>query len=312
MVNSIKSYRGPVFPVLTLFNNDGTIDEAGLIKYMHYLVDNGVRAVMCTVGTSRYDVMTTEEIVSVNSLVAQTVKDIDESVLCILTTPGFGPTSMSIYFADAAAEAGADAMLAFYPDRYYGDASIIDYFSDISASSSIGIMIHEMQMRAGRMAEAPNWQYSMTAIDEILKLDNVVGMKEESADEGLIRDINSRYAQDYLIIGGRGGMGAHLNARQYGQCSYLTGIGNINPTIELDFFNAIENGNEQVAAEIINNIEKPFFDVAVRIGWHPALKAAMNIAGLCQSYERKPMPGISNKDYQELEAIMKTTGIIDR
>ncbi|NIQ13504.1 MAG: hypothetical protein GTO02_03560, partial [Candidatus Dadabacteria bacterium] len=100
-------------------------------------------------------------------------------------------------------------------------------------------------------------------------IDNVVGMKEESADTSLIREINTKYSIDYVVIGGRGGMSAHLDARVYGQKTYLVGIGNVQPNIEIDFVNALESGNKSRAEEIISKYEKPFFEVATRIGWHP-------------------------------------------
>ena len=64
--------QGPVFPVLTLFNADGSIDEQGIANYVEFLISQGAKNLMCTVGTSRYDVMTAKEMLRVNELVVKT------------------------------------------------------------------------------------------------------------------------------------------------------------------------------------------------------------------------------------------------
>ena len=303
----LTAYRGPVFPILTLFRENGDVDIEGIEKYVAYLLDNGVKAVMCTVGTSRYDVMTLDEMLLVNEVVAKTV---NQQAICIVTTPGFGPTSLAMKFAEHARNVGADAILALYPDRYYGDESIINYFRDLSENTDMKIMIHEMAMRAGRVMEAPSWQYTLPVMEKILGFENVIGMKEESADQELIKEINSNFADKCLIIGGRGGMGAHLKARAFGQKAYLAGIGNFNPAIEIDFFNALEANDIELAETFINNYEKPFFEVAIRIGWHPALKEAMFLSGCCSRYERKPMLSINESDRNKLKEAMTEIGLI--
>lgn len=303
----LTAYRGPVFPILTLFRENGEIDIGGIEQYVIYLLDNGVKAVMCTVGTSRYDVMTHDEMLLVNEVVAKTV---NQQAICIVTTPGFGPTSMAIKYVEHAMKVGADAILALYPERYYGDESIINYFRDLSEYSDMKIMIHEKAMRAGRIMEAPSWQYTIPVIERILGHDNVIGMKEESADQGLIKEINTNFADKCLIIGGRGGMAEHLKARAFGQKAYMVGIGNFNPKLEIDFYNALEANDIKLAETFINKYEKPFFDVATKIGWHPALKEAMFLSGCGSPYEREPMLRVNEKERNTIKEIMFQIGLI--
>jgi len=49
--------------------------------------------------------------------------------------------------------------------------------------------------------------------------------------------------------------------------------------------------------------EKPFFDIAVNLGWHLALRESMSIAGLCPPFERQPMMRLAPADRRKLEAI---------
>ena len=302
-----RRVQGPVFPILTLFNADGSIDEAGIVAYVEFLIAQGVTNLMSTVGTSRYDVMTPEEMLRVNALV---VKAAAGRAVVMVTTPSFGPTSQAIYFARHAEEIGADAIIAVYPDRYYGDDHVFEFFKEVADSVSIGVMIHEMPIRAGRSSEAPAAQYSQELLARIFSIGNVVGLKEESGSNELIEHINLTYSSNAAVIGGRGGMNAHLSARTYGQRAYLVGIGNFDPRIELDFYQSLKDGKTAQAESVISNIEKPFFALTVKLGWHISLRAAMYLKELCQPYERKPMRGLDDKELESLRALMMELGLL--
>lgn len=300
-----KRIQGPVFPILTLFGSDGQIDEQGIADYVEYLISQGAKNLMCTVGTSRYDVLTTDEMLRMNQIVVESVAN---RAVTMVTTPSYGSTSQAIKFAQHAERIGADAIIAVYPDRYYGDDSIFEFFHDIASACGIGVMIHEMPIRAGRSTEAPSAQYSAALLERIFSLPGMVGLKEESGNAELIQHINSEYSSKLAVIGGRGGMGGYRQAAQYGQQAYLVGIGNFLPSLEFDFFKQVKNGNDVEADEILKTKEQPFFELAVRLGWHITLKEAMYIKGLCQPYERAPLPRLNADERQQLNELMQKLG----
>jgi dihydrodipicolinate synthase/N-acetylneuraminate lyase len=291
---------GTVVPVLAMFKESGSLDEQAIADYVEFLIDSGVDTLMCTVGTSRYDVLTAPEMMLVNRIVAQTANG---RATVIVTTPSTGPTDQAVDFAKAASRDGAEAIIAVYPDRYYGDEPIARFFQEVGQSADIGVMIHEMPVRAGRAFEAPSVQYSTPLVERILGFPKMVGLKEESGDPEVIRQLNEAFANRYAVIGGRGGMAAHLDARRHGQAAYLAGIGNFAPAVELKFARLAAAGRNEDALEIIESYEKPFFDIAVNLGWHPALREAMAMADLCPPFERQPMMRLVPEDRRKLEAI---------
>lgn len=295
-----RRVTGTVVPVLAMFHKDGSLDETAIADYVEHLIGAGVGTLMCTVGSSRYDVLTAPEMLRVNRIVAKTTAG---RASVIVTTPSTGPTSQAIEFATAAADDGADAILAVYPDRFYGEESIARFFEDVCAAADIGVMIHEMPVRAGRAFEAPSVQYSPRLVERILACDNAVGLKEESGDAKIIGQLNRTFASQCAVVGGRGGMAAHLAARQYGQVAYLASIGNFAPAIELEFARLAAAGEFEKAQAIVTEFEKPFFDVAVDLGWHLALREAMAMAGLCPPHERQPMMRIGDVERRALESV---------
>lgn len=299
-IGFFNKVRGVVVPVLAMFEQSGPLDEQAISDYVEYLIGCGVTTLMCTVGTSRYDVLTVPEMLRVNEIVAQTAGG---RATVIVTTPSTGPTAQAIDFAEAAATAGADAIIAVYPDRYYGEEPIARFFEDICGATDIGVLIHEMPIRAGRAFEAPSVQYSTALVERILGSANAVGLKEESGDPETIRQLNRMFAGRSAVIGGRGGMAAHLAAREYGQVAYLASIGNFAPAVELEFARLVAEGSYDEAQFIVEQYEKPFFEVAVNLGWHLALREAMAMADLCPPFERRPMMRLASAERRTLEAI---------
>jgi len=282
----LESVRGPVFPIPTPFTEDGEVDYSGIQRYVSFLLEKNAGALMVTVGTSRFDVLTIEEMQKVNETV---VKAASGKALTIVTTPPTGPTSQAVAFAQQAEDAGADGILAVFPDRYYSDDGVYEFFKEIADACSIGVLIHEMPITAGRGGLGPKVQYSPELIERLSFIDNLAGLKEESNDPGLIYALNRRFKDRLLVIGGAGGMRAYLTAYQWGQPAYLVGVGNFIPEIEMEFYAALVENHMEKARDIITAKEEPFFEAAVKVGWHLGLKEAMDKMGRMAPWERGPL-----------------------
>lgn len=289
--------KGPIYPVPIPFTEIGSVDFEGLKRYVLFLIDKGASTIMVTAGTSRFDVLTIEEMKSVNQIVAETAKN---RAMVILTTPTNGPTSQAIDFARHAEAVGADAILAIFPDRYYTDDSVLRFFKDVAASCSIGILIHLKAITAGKAGVGPKVQYSLQLVDQIGEIENLVGMKEESLDPALSYKYSRNLSDKMVIIGGAGGMRDYLTKYNWGQQAYLVGIGNFVPQIEERYYQALVQGDLDAARKIIFEYETPFFDVAVGPGWHLALKEAMAFFDLMKPWERPPIPRISQEEQNKI------------
>jgi 4-hydroxy-tetrahydrodipicolinate synthase len=292
-VAGLKEMRGPVFPIPTPFNRAGDVDHKSIENYVSFLLDKGVRNLMVTVGTSRFDVLTVDEMKAVNETV---VRSAGHRAVTIVTAPTKGPTSQSVDFAVHAGQIGADGVLAVYPDRFYSDDDVFGFFEDVATAASVGVLVHLMPIRSGRSGIGAQSHYSLALTARIASIENIVGIKEESHDAELSYKYNRDLGDEVVIIGGAGGMRAYLTAHQWGEPAYLVGIGSFMPEIELAFYAALENGDYEKARTIVFEKEAPFFDAAVTVGWHLALKEAMSCRGLMPAWERRPMQRLSGRD----------------
>lgn len=297
--------EGPVFPIPVPFDGEEKVNYDALRKYCSFLLDAGAQNLMVTAGTSWFSLLSVEEALEVNATVA---KAVGNRGISIVTTPTVGCTAQAQEFVREAAKAGADGILGFFPDRFYAEEDIYGYFQALTEAADIGILIHEMPIRSGAAHSHPYRQYPLDLLERIIKLENVVGLKEECLDGGLAYRINRSLAEKCLVVGGAGGMRSYLAASQWGQRAYLTGIGNFLPELELEFFQCVKEGRGDRARQIIFDEEEPFFSLAVELGWHAALKEAMDIMGVMPAGERAPISRMAPKNYLRLAGLMRRLG----
>ncbi len=304
MENLIEKVIGPVIPLPTPFTSDEKIDTGAMTAYVQFLLDNGIRNVMTTVGTSRYNLLDNEEIKKVNAAVAKAAHG---RAVSIVANPPFGGTKNAIEFAKHSADIGAEFLLLYYPERYYGEENTIKFFESVSSAANIKILIHEMPMRSG--LGGPQTQYSLEVLDRLLQIENIVGFKEEALDRKHSDKILRSFKNRAIIIGAGGGMSRYLNHDfDLGARSFLGGVGGFLPKIELEFFESLISGNRARAKEIVETKEKPYFDAVVPIGWHPTLKAALSIKGLMPSFERRPMKILNRSELDQVSSALSRNG----
>jgi dihydrodipicolinate synthase/N-acetylneuraminate lyase len=296
--------QGPVIPIPTPFLENEEIDYNGLSSYTKFLSDENIPAVMTTVGTSRYNLLSWDEIKKVNETI---VKASGPNTQTIVANPTTGGLKAAIEFGKHAESLGADYYIVYFPERHYGEDNTYNYFKALCDELSIKILIHEMPMRNG--IAGGSIQYSVNLLETLFQLENIVGMKEEALNAEYSNELVEKFSEDVLIIGAGGGMSRYMY-RDYerGAQAYLGGIGNFIPKIELDFYQAITNGNQEKAKAIVENVELKYFEKVVPLGWHPSLKIALNLKGLTTPFERRPMKQFSDIEKQQMEAIFKEFG----
>jgi 4-hydroxy-tetrahydrodipicolinate synthase len=294
---------GPVVPLPVPFKETQEVDYQALKSYVSFLRDKGVKNVMTTVGTSRFNLLSMDEIKKVNETVVEAA---GKDIVTIVANPSHGSLADALSYAKHAEEIGADLFLAYFPDRHYGDDAVYDFFHTISEAIGIDILIHEMPLRNG--LGGGQVHYSIDLLSRLFKIKNIVGVKEESLDPAHSEKIVKMFSDSAVIIGAGGGMSRYLRDYWLGARTYLAGIANFYPVLELEFYEAMQGENYKKAYEIVHNIEKPFFEATVPFGWHICLKEALNICGLAPSHERLPLKKLNKEQAQQLKSVMKSFG----
>ena len=296
MKNLITS---PVFPIPPAFDNDDKLDIGAIDKYLAYLDKEGVEVIMTTAGTSQFNLLTIDEVLELNITCGRYRKQTILGVPMLSTKEAckFIETMNNLKFDNC-------SLLLLYPDRYYNDEVIIEHFNALADVSKYPCLIHGMFMR-----NATGGTYNFTAdlINKIAAHDNIIGMKEETTDVGsaynVCKDINT---DDFAVIVAGGSMKRFLALHATGVQTFLSGIGNILPKIDIDFHKHLCNGNSGEAYKIVNEYENIFFDVFMKYGWHQSLREALYLEGYYTENTRTPFPRATSKAIDDIQKIIKT------
>jgi 4-hydroxy-tetrahydrodipicolinate synthase len=294
-----SAVRGAVVPILAPFAKDGGLDLRAVHDYVRFLVGSGVGTVITTAGTSRFNLLSLEEIAQFNRAVVEATGG---DCLVIVAGPMEGDLSVHEGFAKHAAEIGADGFIGFFPERYYGDDALFGFFQALTRATTTAVLLHEMPMRNG--LGGGQVQYSLDVLERITDLPGIGGFKEECMDGGYSYKILRRFAHKTGVIGA-GSMRFAMRDFHAGAQAYLVGIGNFLPKVEIAFHRELVAGNVERAHELVRRFEEPYFDVAVSMGWHRALKETLHLRGLMPPYERSPMPRLGEADRKRLDELVQ-------
>ena len=291
----IKSdLRGVAFTNPTPFDESGEeIRHDALASNVRHVVDAGGRVIIPCGNTGEYYSLTNEERVAVVETVAEAVGD----EATIVGGVG-GSTQTAIELASAYEDVGADAIMVMHPvHTYIHQVGLIDYYREIVESTDLGVVLYKRGPAVTR-----------ELLTEITGYENVVGVKYavndvkgfsemvETIDADVVwsNGIAERFTPAFAVEGAEG---------------FTTGIGNFVPEQVLALMDALEAEAWDRARELREQI-RPFENLREEPGEEndlaaannvPAVKHAMDLAGLYGGPVREPLVELSETDRRRAE-----------
>ena len=293
---------GPVFAIPTPFNHEGYIDEQALKSYLDFLYKNGARTIMTTAGTSQFNLLRAEEIRKLNEICC---KSFPGKVILGLPALSLKLAQCEIGWVNCLEKSNNVSIMLLYPERYYNDESIVDYFHSLADISPFPVFIHGMYMRRGN---GGLYDFSSKLINKIAKHDNIIGMKEETSDLAAAYNICKNIDKNFEVIVAGGSQRRFSFLHQAGATTFLTGVGNLFPKIDIDFYNEFLSKNIERANKLTRLFENPLFDVFMDIGWHKSLRSALKIMDLSCYHNRSPFPDCTSKEANLIKKILDKIG----
>lgn len=294
--------NGPVYPIPPAFSKDGSLDIEATKAYVQYLVKHGANILMVTAGTSRLNILSIEEVDDLNAAVAAA----SGGSMVIAGAAPYGGVATAVESSQKAQASGADAILLFYPDRYYDDTHVFKYYETVAASTSLGIMAHGVGIPNGIGGGVTPYSYELCK--KLITLPAFIGMKEEFENEALRYKLASKLGVDMPLVVAGASMRKFLSCNNFGVNSWLVGVGSFLPEIEESFFKSFKAGRLEEAMGIVSDIENTFFEAAFPIGWHLAMRTTLGLMGLMPPHERAPLPNANPKDIKQLTETISRLG----
>jgi len=271
-------FNRPVIAIPPSYNQDQSLELDSTINYLKYLEDNGATCVMTTAGTSQFNFLQPAGIHQFNECISENFGG--QKILGIPSLPSLHTESFAkeaISYLDE-----NSTLMALYPDRFYDEDTLKNYVENICDVADQGIYLHTQKMRSGISGD---WNYTADILNLIHQNGDLVGIKEEHPNlqdsYNFVKDLSSEL--DIIVAGGS--MRRFQFLESAGANSFLSGIGNLFPSIENDFLDS----DHEERIKILQK-ESRFFDVFMANGWHRSLRASLKIMNLTCLNNRDPWP----------------------
>ena len=135
--------KGPIFPVITAFYENGDVDYNSTCLYIDFLCRSGAQVIYLMAHSSRLGLLSLYEVAKLNEVICEYTKEKYPNVVVIGATPMYGGLNNTIEIAKVADAAGADLISVIFNERHYSDEQVFGFFKAIGDSVSCGILVHE-------------------------------------------------------------------------------------------------------------------------------------------------------------------------
>jgi|UniRef100_A0A6C0BYP8 4-hydroxy-tetrahydrodipicolinate synthase len=300
--------KGPIYSIITPFTDTENIDYKSLSNYIEYLYNGGARIFYAMAFNTRYLLMSNIEIMEVNEFVIKKVKSLNSENIVIVGDPLNCSTKTSIEFAQHAKQHGADIISLIYRAYLFFDDHVYNHYKTIAnAVPNIGILVHEMPFMKG-IPQHQDGSWNLELIDKLANIPSVVAMKEDAKQDDYTRKVVDLISDRVAIV--VSGNGLQQWSKVSDKCAaWLTGIGNLWPRTELDFYNAHLQEDANTCNHIIENIEKPFFWVKDNLSWHLGIKSALKVLNIMERHERMPYQPLNDEQHKKVKEIVEKINI---
>lgn len=285
-----KMYFGQIVTAMvTPFNEQEEIDYTATENLVEHLISNGTDAVVVAGTTGESATLSTCEKIALFKHVVQIV----DGRIPVIAGTGSNNTRESIALTKEAELAGVDGIMLVAP--YYNRPSqegLYQHFKTISETTHLPIMIYNIPGRTAVNIE----------VDTIVRLaedvDNIVSVKEASADLDAMAEIIERTDKEFTLYSGDDSLTLPVLA--------IGGVGIVSVSAHVvgvemqNMINAFKTGNVEEAARIHRSL-LPTFKAVFSAPSPTPLKEILNMYGVEVGGVRLPLVPLSETEVQELK-----------
>jgi 4-hydroxy-tetrahydrodipicolinate synthase len=287
--------RGSISPVITPFNEDGSIDFESFEKIINWHIESGSHGISVTGTTGEPSSLTVEERVQVMEAAAKAING------RVPFVPGTGSTNHqeTLYLTKKAQEIGADAVLVIVP--YYNKPSqhaLFKHFKAVADSvPELPIILYNIPGRT-----AVNLQ-----IETMVKLkdacENIIGVKESNKDFEHINRVLLNCGRDFNLYSGIELLCYPMLA--IGGAGHISATANVVPDKVAEIYNAWRDGDVQKSLDLHYDLME-LNDVLFKDTNPAPIKAALGMMGKIKPILRLPMDLPTQELQDEIRSVVKT------
>jgi 4-hydroxy-tetrahydrodipicolinate synthase len=301
-----QNLRGPIVAMTTHFTEDDRIDVEAMRSLTEFYIEQGIKIVIADGSTGEFASLSEEE----RRLVIRTVVETAAGRMTVIAGTACPGTKLTIELTQYAQELGADGVMITPPYYgYSGFAGLKAHYREVARNSDLGIVVYfsgAVMHTVQNVLAKPELMLELAEAGE----GHISGFKDASGNFHFYRTV-CKLLQDKVAVMGSNGMNYYLYGHEFGGPCFLTGLGNIWPKVEIDFFAALERGDREAALRIINEKDLPYLKACVKTGtYNGAVKALMGLAGLPSGLVRLPFLSCTPEQTEDLRQACTEIGLL--
>lgn len=204
-------------------------------------------------------------------------------------------TEKTVHHARFAEKAGADAVMII-PMSYWKltDDEIVAHYDAVASKISIPIMAYNNPATSGV-------DMSPVLLKRLLEIPNVTMIKESTGDIQRMHYLRKELGEETSFYNGSNPLA--LAAFTAGARGWCTAAPNLIPELNIDLYNAVEEGNLEKAKDVFYK-QFDLLKFIVNKGLPRAVKAGLNILGEEGGNLRSPLQPMTPDETEELKNIL--------
>lgn len=217
---------------------------------------------------------------------------------------GCESTTETLDLTEAAATAGADAVLVVTPHYYkprMDHGALVAHYTMVAEHSPIPVVLYNVPSFTGIDLTAET-------IIELARHPNVIGIKDSSGNLVKIGQVAGAAGDSFQVLAGSGGF--FLPALVMGAVGGVMALAGVASDLLDEMVASFEKGDLKKAREIQVRLIPVNTAVTTRFGI-PGLKAALDLLGLYGGPVRAPLVPLDVPQKQELERILREAGVLE-
>ena len=295
----MKRFSGIYTPIVTPFQPDDTLDEAGLVsnvtRWMTTSLDglvvlgsNGEAAQLDDAEADRIVDLAREHMPSHRPLIAGTGRE---------------STRATIEATRRAAAAGVDAVLVRTPSFFKSQMTtdvFVRHYTEVAEASPVPVLLYNVSMFT-------DVNLQPEAVERLAVHPNIVGIKESGSDIAQIAEFVSRTPDDFTVLAGSATTFVH--ALCAGCDGAILALAALVPDACCELLTLVREGRLDEA----RTLQRRLLPIAKSVGATygvPGLKAALHLLGFAGGPPRPPLRSVAPSIIDIVRAQLDALGVL--
>jgi 4-hydroxy-tetrahydrodipicolinate synthase len=290
-------FRGSFTALVTPFKN-GALDEQAFRSLVNWQIEQGTHGLVPVGTTGESPTLSHEEH---HKVVEWCIAEAKGRVP-VIAGAGSNSTREAVELARHAEKAGADAVLVVTP--YYNKPTqegMYQHFKAVNDAIGIPIIIYNIPPRSVV-------DMSVDTMSRLYELDNIVGVKDATANLGRVSQQRHAMGPDFIQLSGEDMTAlAYMAAGGHGCISVVS---NVAPKLCSDLMGAVFAGDYPGALKIQDRLV-PLHDAVFKEPGVAGAKHGLTLLGRIQEEVRLPLMPVTGPTGKTIRAAMVHAGVIN-